>query len=393
MKTPKFLDRRVGSSLAAIGMLLGLVVPAAVPAFASAAQLSARSLELSSSAAAATSVDYHLKFTAPSAVAAAGGLVLEFCDDSPLVGLACNHPSGMTTAGVSITDLKINNVSSGTDGTVAAVAGNYGIKWTAGTGGYAATDTIDLYFAGITNPTAANSNLYGRIVTYADSTNLAGYTDADTLGTYADDGAVATSITNSIGVSAAVKETMTFCVSALAPGRGCGAAGQTPTAPNIILGQGSPQSLDSATVSTAGVYAQLSTNAASGAVVNMKNSTGCGGLKRIGAAGCDIQPVGVLATLTAAQADGKFGLRVGTPVETDTGEGFGTVTPDAYYDSGAQYAMNSTDVSGTYGDAIFASTAAVGNMNVPLTFGAVAGLTTPAGQYSASINLIATGTY
>ncbi len=390
MKTMKFLDRRVVSSLAAFGMLLGMVTPAVVPALVSADVLTTRSIAATSSVANDAGVEYTVSFT-PAAGHTFKSIVIDWCSDSPIIGDAtCTAPTAFDTSAITAT-LTTNSL-----GTVDDSASSTSQTVIKGDGTAAAASAVVLTLAGIHNPSTVGS-YYARIYTYNVTNPLATghWEGTDTLGDALDTGGVALSTTSAIGVSAAVKETMTFCVANTVITAGCGDASSH--LPSLTLGEGSPKALVTGTVSTAGVYAQLSTNAASGAVVKMTNSTGCGGLKRVGGSGCDIAPQGALAAITTNQSTGKFGVRVGTPAESGSGEGFGTVTPDAAYASATNYAMDNTtsgdNVSSPYGDAVFASAAPVGNMNVPMTFGAIAGQTTPAGLYKANINLIATGTY
>ena len=68
MKSVRFFDRRAGYSLGAIGLLLGMVLPGVFPAFASAANLTSRSITLSNSSAGAASVSYELKATTTAAM-------------------------------------------------------------------------------------------------------------------------------------------------------------------------------------------------------------------------------------------------------------------------------------------------------------------------------------
>ena len=100
MKSLRSLDRRVGFSLGAVGLLLGMVAPAALPAFASAAQISSRSIQMSSSVESATGVKYDVAFTP---AASASDVVLWFCANSPLAGAACTAPAGMSLSSATLT--------------------------------------------------------------------------------------------------------------------------------------------------------------------------------------------------------------------------------------------------------------------------------------------------
>jgi hypothetical protein len=123
----------------------------------------------------------------------------------------------------------------------------------------------------------------------------------------------------------------------------------------------------------------------------MKNSNACGGLSRDAGATCDIGPANTGANAAAVIAPGtaEFGLRC-VPA--------GTLTAAAPYNGAAtNYGMDTTtvndNVTTTYGDTILSSAAAINNQEATLTFGASASLTTPAGVYTASMDLIATGTF
>jgi hypothetical protein len=417
MKSIRLLDRRAGYSLASIGLLLGIIAPTAMPAFASADVLTSRSVTLTSSAADAPSVGYDVKFTAPNNIdgtGTPGGVVIYFCDDSPLLEASCNAPSGLTTTSVSLTTTKYGGSTASSVGSVASTAAN-SLKWTAAadfTGGA----TLELQLAGIHNPSATGT-FYARITTYADSTDLTSSTgtDATAEGTYQDDGAVALSTANTVGVTAYVLESMTFCVSGAAPSENCGAAESgcpatsgCVTSPDMTIGEttGSVIALDSTHLSTGQVYAQLSTNASGGAVVNLKsNAVGCGGLFRNGvsdAGHCNIAPQTATATGFSA-GTAMFGLTVGSSAAAPltaggAGTGSGTLAPATGYDATHYYidaaTNNSTGVTSTYGSALLTTSGTqTNNLNVPITFGASVSSTTPAGVYGATFGMIATGTF
>ena len=371
-------DYRVRLVAAAAGLLLTAVVPT----LASAAQLTARSIELSSASKDADNVTYAVHFTADNAATA---VVIEFCSDSPLYGATCTAPTGFSVNGAS---------ASGWTKDAGHTNAN---KITLNTGTISAsTNTITL--TGVNNPTDAG-HLYARIATY--DTDPTGYTTADPdAGTedHLDDGAIAMDITDSIGVSAAVLETMTFCVA----GEAITAAGCVGTfdPPTLVLGEttGSVKALASNAVSTGDIFTQLSTNAAGGAVVSLKSGVACGGLKRVNAAGCDIAPA--LQT-GVAQGEAKFGVKVNPDSATDTSlSASGTLqifTGSGYTNSA--YALNylannSTGVTSAYGDPILETDSTQpSNRNMKFTFGASIAPNTPAGLYKGDLSLIATGTF
>jgi hypothetical protein len=351
---------------------------------------------MSSAIADDSGVSYELKGTTETAIAASGGLVIEFCSDSPLIGLSCAHPSGLTVAGVNTTGSATAGTASDIDSTDHAI-----IKFVS-TSAISQGATFDITLGGIHNPTAIGS-FYARVVTYANSTDLGTYSNATTLGTTADEGSVALSTISAIGVTAYVRETMTFCVANTAPTAGCTGITYPTNAPNLTLGTGTPAALDPSRVDSGNVYTQISTNAASGAVVRMTDNNSCGGLMRAGASGCDIAPQTTdssgAGTITAGNA--LFGVQLGTLAGATGGSTpTGTVqaaTGSKY--SATRYFMNyvaggASGVTSTYGDPLLdTNSAPVSNQNMPLAFGASISNTTPAGIYKATIDLIATGTF
>lgn len=382
MKSFRIFNRQTGSIIAVFAMVLAVVAPT----IASAAQLTQRSVALSSSSINASGVIYNVSFTS---VGAAGAVVVDFCDNSPLIGSTCNPPAGLVVSGTATstfgTVAKIDDNTVAVTGTIAA-----------------ATANISVPIAGITNPSTVGP-IYARIVTYDTGAHAALYNSAQTASQDAnrvDEGGAAISITNTIGVSAAVLESMLFCVSAAAINADC-ANVSTPT---LKLGEttGSVIALSSSAISTGSLFTQISTNAATGAVVSLKsNATDCGGMIRAGAASsvCDIKPA-LVGGITAGAA--KFGLMTETSTDS-TGAG---VTPSGIYqvDSGSGYSTsayalnyavgNTSGVTSPYGDPLLNTAGApVNNKNIKLKFGASISNDTPAGLYSVDLGLIATGKF
>lgn len=375
-----FLADRAAYGFGAVALLLALVVPGVFPAFASAAQLQSRSMELSTSGAGATNVKYTLGLTTQDGDATS--VVIDFCNDSPIIGQVCTAPVGFDASSVASADGAVTGSTAST------------IKFVPTT---PLSGAATVEFTGITNPTSATTlatGFYARVTTYADNdfgnTSGTAYSGPQAVGTTVDDGGIAMAITPDIAVTAAVRETMTFCVSGTAPTKDCGGT----DSPSLSLGHGTPKALDSSAVDTATNYAQISTNASSGAVVRMSNSNVCGGLHRAGALAsvCDIAAVGTAAAI--ANGEAKFGLNVGDGTIVASSGGTGDTTADADYSGSSLYGMVTANVTSDYGDEIFNTGGApINNVNVPLTFAAGASNTTPAGLYSATINLVATGTY
>jgi len=365
-------SRQLGLFAAAGALLLALILPSIV----SAAQLTERSIELSSSRVSAPGVTYKVNFTATTT---AGAVIVDFCENSPLIGEDCDAPAGF------------NFTTGGSVAKLASDAPNTAVI----TQSITATAT-SVTISGVTNPSTVGP-LYARIITYADATDAATYvaTQASNANRL-DEGGAAISITNNIGVSGAVLESMSFCVSGAVIADGCTGSIQAPT---LKLGQqvGSAFALVPGVVSEGSIYTQISTNALKGAVVSLKSSTaGCGGLVRVGAANCDIAPA--LSTgIEENSATAKFGVK--TTTATNGTGGSGTYQPftGSIYSPTAfalDYVDTNSGVTSPYGSPFLDTAGApVNNKNMQLTFGATVTNQTPAGLYSADLSLIATGKF
>lgn len=390
MKSFKTLVNRQARYIVSTALLLlGVAAPALTSVAAAADQLTTRSVALSSSAKTATGVSYDFTFTPTDTTA--GAILVQFCSNTPLIGQTCDDPAGFDASGATASG---GATISGTPTTNLVV-----VTKTLTTGANSFT------LGNITNPDAAGP-IYARILTYGAATDTTTYVSDGTgtvIGSPTDQGSVAISITDNVNVSAAVLETMTFCVSGATIPADCDAAdvngaGAALTAPTLKLGKdtGGVIALDSLDVYSGTINTQLSTNAVGGAVVSLKSNTACGGLHRAGAATnvCDIAPA-LQTGITAGQA--KFGLELGPDVTDATNGDIEAVSGSGY--SNTAYAFNyksdnTSGVTSTYGDPILDTHAApANNRNMPITFGASAANNTPAGLYSTDLSLIATGTF
>lgn len=387
----RLFRKQTGRMVVTLGLLTATIVPSFMPALASAAIVSQRSIALSSSSKGADNVSYQINFTP---VADAGAFAVWFCN-SPAFGEPCVAPGGFDLGTPTTTSTEFTVVSAPT--TNKLVVSDSTNTLVAGT-------PVSVDVAGITNPAAAGS-FYARIVTFDTAAHAT--SEAEDGTDAVDNGSVAMSITDSIAVQGRVLETMVFCVSGGAAldgsnpiGAGCSG---TLVAPTLQLGEdiGDTVALSSNNVSSGSIYTQLSTNAVGGAVVSLKSSTDCGGMKRVGASLCDIAPA-QQTDIAAGQA--KFGLTVAADTTTDTAQsasGTLEVKPGSGY--GATYALNysSDDTSGVtsvYGDPILDTGTdplkmQPMNRNMKLTFGASVAPNTPAGTYSTSLSLVATGKF
>jgi hypothetical protein len=400
MRTFSFSDRRVINTVAAIGILVGAALPAFVPAFASAQEITTRSIDLSDSTTGATGVNYDLTFTPVATVAA--GFVIDFCSNTPLVGDSCTAPSGLSTTGIATTT---------TGYTATDLSSHSGAIVTKDTGTFAGGTPLNIVLTGITNPSAPAGTFYARIVTYTTNTDLTSSppTDNTTLTTGNEDsGGVALSTTSGFGVSGAVLESMTFCVSgtdtSVATDVNCVNTGSTLTTPNLNLGtdDGGTYVLSNneASPSTGTVYTQLSTNAVGGAVVNIKSDASqCGGLVNTeDSSDC----IPALASGFTSGAAG-FGVETGASSASATSgdsNATGVIDPATGYTDSSYFldftsgATPSTGDTSAYGTPILNTDGApVNDMNMPLIFAAASNNNTPAGEYAAQENLIATGIF
>lgn len=426
--------RRPALAVAALAVATFSLLPALAGHAYAYGQVTSRSIKISSSQAGATGQTYTFTFNTATA-GAIHGIVLNFCDDNPLIGNSCSWTSGQS---IVVTSATLTSVSDPADSTVgasnwqlsananSASAGNGVIlaltdSSVASNTSVASNSTITIVVAGITNPnyttcgspdTHPNCSFYGRMLTYSTTAGATGYA-SQTIGSPTDAGGVALETSSVINITANVMEQLTFCVSAnvaLANGTNrCNSGGGVLTAPNLTIGHGTPTSaIDSTAVDAQTAYTQLSTNASVGFVVRMKTSyASCAGLSKDGGTTCGIPPAGSGTTdglITAGTA--AFGMCVvaganTTPDAPYNGVGAGSVacadttTPNA----NTYYGMDNTGgtgVFGTYGSQIFHNTsspAAVDKENNKLNFAATASLTTPAGIYQTTESLIATGTF
>lgn len=367
------LKQKTGYIVASAALVLGVIAPGLVATYVSAAQLTTRSIELSSASVGATNVNYKAAFTA-TAAGAAGAFSITFCENSADPDAACTPPTGFSAASPTTTT---------TDYTVETGGANKVIVESA----IANSEQVLVDIAGITNPTTSGP-LYARIATFANAT------DAGTGDNVIDNGSVVIGITNTIGVSGAVLETMTFCVSKNPISVDCAGVSDPANLPILEIGEGvgDVKALQPGAISTGTLHTQITTNAVTGAVVNLKSGNDCGGLKRANVTTCDILP-----TLNANLAEGTAAFGVMTSAATG-GSGIFQPAQGSIYNA-TTYAFNfnvdkSEGVTSTFGDPFLDTGGApVNNRNMALTFGASVSNSTPAGLYQTSLSMIATGKF
>lgn len=380
MEKYKYRTRIVSAAFAAVFFISAICVTLQSYT-ANAAQLSSRSIKMSSSTPATTGNTYTVSFTTSGAFQS---LIIDFCADSPLIGSAtCTNPTGMNVATPTVT------FTSGTIGTVSTTGSSAFQLKVSGTASQAAA-AIAFTLSGVTNPTAAGT-FYARIYTYSNATfgTPTAYSSFSSVGSTIDTGGIAMSTANAVSITTSIQEALTFCVSGTSVAT-CGSA----TAPGITLGSGTPLILGNA-LSTANNYTVLSTNALSGAVVAMKNTNACGGLSKDGGTTCPIAAAGAAAITIANGAS-----LIGAAISNSTGQSAGSAVVNAIspYDQGGvpKYAMDTTGgigVTSTFGDTLASCSGPTSGAQNTLTLAADTSSTTPAGIYLATLVLIATGTF
>lgn len=367
----------------ATAILAAGVLPAFIQS-AAAAQVTVRSIQLSTATPSATGVSYQLTFTP---VSTEQELIVDFCGDTPLIGATCAFAAG------TVPDVTSVASSLGTASAIGTGTPKHTIKVTGLTMTAATPYTIT--FTNINNPTTATS-FYARVLTFATG-NATGYAPANTTGgttttgTYVDYGGIALSTASQITISASVMETLTFCVS----GSSITTCGTT-TTPSLTVGHGSPPIIDSTAVDVASAFTQLSTNASSGVIVRMKASNSCanGGLSSSGGSTCVIPGVGSSAA-TMAGGTAAFGLCIGKGTNTTVASNYSDTVNSCptTFNATSLYGMNGTNLTSTYGDQIFSTAGPVSAENNRCTFAATAATTTQAGIYTGNESLIATGKF
>lgn len=399
-------------NLVTAALLLGIAIAPAIANETSAlgGLVQSRFIQLSNSTPSATSVTYNVSFK-PTAVTNVGGIVVDFCNDSPIIfSGTCTFPTnftlGTTPAVSGLTGFSTSTGSWVTTNSLqcGAAASNKQVLLYTNTTAQTPSGTgtaINFQITGVTNPSATGT-FYARIYTFDTSADTtAGYTcgTATTRGVTSgttgvlDYGGAALSTVTQISISATVQEQLTFCVSGSTISGTCSGL----TTPSLTIGTGSPAVLDTTGEGTP-AYTQLTTNASNGVVVRMKATNACtnGGLSTAPpdiAGGCaSIAGIGSAAAVLTA---GTYGMCVAP--------GAGVTAAANYLDSvnscptsfnaTSKYGMNGTNLTGTYGDQIYSTSGAVSAIASSLTFAAKAAATTPAGVYQGNEILIATGTF
>ncbi|MDB5169764.1 MAG: hypothetical protein JWN82_160 [Candidatus Saccharibacteria bacterium] len=397
-------NRRVYAVLA-LQLVAAIVLTALPMNKAEAVQIQARNIQMSDSApsggsittgvGSGTKVIYKVSFTTTNTASTIGGIVIDFCSNSPLAGETCTAPTGLLTNKSTTAIFNASGMGTGAFAVYTSDAGTANasrlILTRASPAALTSTVSFELGNAtnALTNPSTTGT-FFARIYTYATAAAAQGHVTSAATG-YIDYGGIALSTVSVITITARVQENLAFCLSNASPTSNCGGA----STPAVTLGHGTTtQAIDSSTVDTANVYSQISTNAGSGAVVRIRNSnSSCGGLSLDGGTTCGIPPAfsGANTTPVAAMPAGTaaFGLMIGTAAGTTIAAPYNAVTTNYF----GMDTASTNNVTTTYGSQALSCSGPVSNVNNTWTFGATASNTTPSGVYTANIVAIATGTF
>ncbi len=191
-KRNRLLSVRFLAAIVCFGVtILALVIGAHVKA----AELTSRSVFLSSGYAGVTANHlFSFNTQGPSTV---GSMSFEYCSNTPIHDLPCTAPAGLSTSGFSVgSQIGLTGFSPSASSTVNHIIVNRAPAVSAAT-------NASISFLNVTNPTAINSTIFVRISLF-DGT--------DATGTRVDRGSVAFVVDNPFDVSAFVPPYMTFCV-------------------------------------------------------------------------------------------------------------------------------------------------------------------------------------
>ncbi|MBA3758560.1 hypothetical protein H0X10_02935 [Candidatus Saccharibacteria bacterium] len=372
--------------------------------------ITAREIKMSSSASGASTagqdVTYDVSFVVPSG-GNIGGLVVDFCANSPIIGDTCTAPTGFDTNETNLV-VPVPQQSGVTDWTVdaATTANKVVLARTAANVAGSTTISFDLGGAagndGITNPTNSNTTFYARILTFTTTGGAQSYTSIapGAEPPLAHAGGVALSTAAQITVTAKVQERLTFCVYT-------SAANYTDC--SAVSGTAVPLGDTNGVLSDAGPFVDktakynVSTNASNNVTIRAKGATLTSG-------SFTINGMGATANNSTAGTE-EFGFCT----YRDTGGGVAGLTPATPYDDGACSATTQTAgtaAPGGAGAALFAFDVTTAGNNLSTTFGNTIASKTPGAQstgvlvfigniatttepgiYTSTLTFIATGNY
>jgi len=346
---------RLTKVLIAITFTLAILLMS-LPQRVSAAQITSRSVTLSSSAGGASAVTYTFNFTVPSSTVLQS-LQAQICTTA---SGACSTPSGFVNSSSTLAS-QPTNLGDASGWTVnTSTAGSLRISKSGNSAAPTGSQTV--VFGNVTNPTAQNTTFYARITTYSD----AAWTTA------VDTGTVAASTAQQISVSATVDETLTFCTgtSGITNSSCAGATGSS-----VALG-----TLTSSSTGSGTSQLGIGTNAGTGYAITVNGNTLTSGGNTISA---------LAAQTTSSTGTEQFGLNLrdnATPNVGTDADGSGTGTPTSNYNTVDQFRF-------VTGDTVASKGGSEQFRRFHVAYMANIDTATEAGTYTTTLTYIATATF
>lgn len=380
--------------------LVGAAILPGLMQHVSAAQVTSRSIKMSDSSPGGTSASYNVNFTPATTVAAGGGIVVDICDNDPIVGdTSCTFPTGFDWGGATPT-LTLNS-GMGSGWTAAGVQGGAGsgksqvLELTSSTGTLTAATPASFTISSVTNPTTANHSFYARIVTFDTAAHMTAQytvsttTRASSFANEVDYGGIAMSTAATITITAKVQEQLSFCVYT---GANCAAGGTA-----VALGDSHGVLSSSNNYVDNSTKYDVSTNAQSGMILRMKGATLTSGSNNITAIGASAtsSSAGTAQFGLCSYISSGSGVTVTSPYAGGTGNCSST-TSGASGDGGAQFALDTNGTTGTtstYGMQLASSSGAIATNTGHVAYIANIPTSQAAGIYTTTFTFIATGTF
>jgi hypothetical protein len=401
--------RRPTALAAAALLLLASFVPLLASQTASAyVLLGNREIRMSSAVGGDADVSYRVDFVIPAGITNLQGVVVTFCEESPIIGDEdCTAPAGLdldvsgTNAAVDLDEGDVD-LSGFTQAFANIVSGGGGEENTLtlsdGTGvAVSASDSVVFTIPNVTNPTAVNETFYARIMLYDDNDDATGYSVADN-NEPVQAGGIAMSTAELITIEAKVQERITFCVFTGTPTSFDGDDCNVVTDPVVLGDSNGVLDFETESISKDAHYA-ITTNAGAGATIRMKGdstlTSGSFSIDEIGATAAasdtGTEQFGMCTYRNPGSAAGLTPVAPYNHADCDqTTDGQGAGNAD---DAEFAFDLTSSDgVDSEYGQAIATKAAGDWSTGVLVFLGNISTVTEP-GIYTTDLNFIATGRY
>lgn len=365
---------KLNKNLAQKIIVAALTIFTLVPWQTQAAEPEPRSLTLGSAAASAVTT-YSFSFK-PGTSGNIGAIEFQICDD-PLPGDPCvnsGNSAGESFTSSSASIQSQNGISGFTTGAGTPPAPTGNTYWiTNGTPqNVNSTTLVTVTLQNVVNPTATNTEFYGRITTFSNS-NGTGQVDY---------GAEAVSTSTQVTVSGVMPESLVFCVGT--SGTNC----SNISGSAVNLGTFSPSGTNTGTS-----VMDASTNAGSGYAITINGATLTSGLNTIPAMGTQtLNSAGCAVSCTSTTGTSQFGSNVVANTVPTIGAGV-TPTGAGYGGAGAGGYNNTNSFRFFSGDTV-ASSANVSNAQLFTNSYVVnVGGSQAAGLYTSTLTYICTATF